>query len=163
MIILVLAPIVLPALAGLAYAAVGWQRRTAWVGALGAAGVLACGIALAVVVTRTDPRTGLGGLLRADALQRVHGDRHRRHRRAGDRGQPRATWPPSSPPGTPTPARTRRYGVLVQAFVAAMRSPCWPPTSACCGWPSRPPPSSPRSWSGTGGPAARSRPRGSTS
>ncbi|MBS4729641.1 hydrogenase [Mycobacterium sp. SM1] len=121
MTILVLAPIVLPALAGLAYAAIGWQRRTAWLGVLAASGALASGIALAIVVTRTQPRTGLGGLLRADALSAymlivigaiavlamaaspayLAGELASGHTDAG---------------------AARRYGILTQAFIATMNT-----------------------------------------
>ncbi len=121
MIILVLAPIVLPALAGLAYAAVGWQRRTAWLGALAAAGVLASGIALAVVVTRTHPRTGLGGLLRADALSAYM---------VIVIGAIAVLAMAASPAylagelasGHTDARATRRYGILTQAFIAAMNT-----------------------------------------
>ena len=55
MIILLLAPIALPAIAALGYAVLGWQLRTAWLGTLAAAGSLASGIALASVVSGSRP------------------------------------------------------------------------------------------------------------
>ena len=121
MIILVLAPIVLPALAGLAYAAVGWQRRTAWLGALAAAGVLASGIALAVVVTRTHPRTGLGGLLRADALSAYMVIVIGAIALLAMAASP-AYLAGELASGHTDARATRRYGILTQAFIAAMNT-----------------------------------------
>ncbi|WP_163507219.1 proton-conducting transporter membrane subunit [Fodinicola acaciae] len=57
-----------PLLGCLTYAAAGWRRCTAPVGAVAAAGMLATGIAAAVLVARTGPRMAVAGLLRVDAL-----------------------------------------------------------------------------------------------
>lgn len=43
-------PILLPALAAAGYAVLGWNRVTAWFGAVAAAGLLATAVALAAAV-----------------------------------------------------------------------------------------------------------------
>jgi Formate hydrogenlyase subunit 3/Multisubunit Na+/H+ antiporter, MnhD subunit len=118
--VLVAAPIGLPVLAAAGYAAFGWRRATAWLGAAAAAGLLGTAIALAVRTTREGgPLTALGGLLRADALSAfmlivigavalaamVASPSYLAAELAARRTGPRAT---------------RRYGVLTQGFVAAM-------------------------------------------
>jgi hydrogenase-4 component F len=62
------APVVVPMLGAIAYAALGWRAATAWLGAVSAALVLAAGIGVAVQVVDAGPFTAGGGLLRADAL-----------------------------------------------------------------------------------------------
>ena len=106
---------------------------------------LAGGIALAAAATAT-ARRDCG---RAAAGRRAH----RLHAASS------SARSPSSPAG---PARTylrhearrrrdrRRYLVADRSCSwPACASPCSPTTSACCGSPSRPPPSSPPSWSAT--------------
>ena len=118
--VLVLAPVGLPALAAAGYAAFGWRRATAWLGAAAAAGLLAAAIALAVRTTGdTAGVAAAGGLLRADALSAfmlivigavalaamLASPSYLAAELAARRTGPRAT---------------RRYGVLTQAFIAAM-------------------------------------------
>ncbi|MEU8272336.1 proton-conducting transporter membrane subunit [Sphaerisporangium sp. NPDC049002] len=116
--LLVIAPILFPLLAALGYAVFGWRAVTAWLGAGAAAGSLGCAVALAVATT-AQPRTALSGLLRADALSAfmlivigvvallaaLAGPAYMAAELAAGRTGPRAT---------------RRYGILTQAFVAAM-------------------------------------------
>ncbi|WP_395105322.1 proton-conducting transporter membrane subunit [Actinomadura sp. SCN-SB] len=118
MTLLLIAPVGAPALAAGAYAALGWRRATAWLGTVAAAALLASAVALAVRAMDA-PVTGLGGLLRADALSAfmliVIGA---------------VTLPAmlTSPgyldaehaAGHSTARDMRRYGVLTQGFVAAM-------------------------------------------
>ncbi|TMR89877.1 proton-conducting transporter membrane subunit [Nonomuraea basaltis] len=106
---LVIAPVAVPLAAAALYAVFGWRRGTAWLGALAAAGLLACAIALAVVGD-----TGAGPL-RADALSAymlivigavallamLAGPAYLAAEQAGHRAM-------------------RRYGVLTQMFIAAM-------------------------------------------
>jgi hydrogenase-4 component F len=118
---LLLAPIALPGLAAAGYAAAGWRPATAWLGTLAAAGQLAVGTALAVLVAGAQPRTALGGLLRADALSAymvivigavavlamAASPAYLAAEVAAGHGDARAA---------------RRYGILTQAFVAAMNA-----------------------------------------
>jgi hydrogenase-4 component F len=116
---LLLLPVALPALAAAGYAAAGWRRATAWLGALAAAGLLVAGTALAVAVTGSGPRTGLGGLLRADPLSAYM---------VIVIGAIAALAMAASPAylaaelaaGHASARDARRYGILTQAFVAAM-------------------------------------------
>ncbi|MGH3392088.1 MAG: proton-conducting transporter membrane subunit [Actinomadura sp.] len=117
--LLLFAPLVLPAAAALGHAAVGWRTWTAWTGVATAAGQLGAAVALAPHVLNGAARTTAGGLLRADALTgfllivisavaliatwaSVH---HIDVERAA---------------GRTSAADARRYGILVQAFLAAM-------------------------------------------
>ncbi|TMR38932.1 proton-conducting transporter membrane subunit [Actinomadura geliboluensis] len=111
MTLLLIAPIGAPLLAAACQAALGWRRGTSWLGAAAAATVLACGIALAA----TDPQTGPGGLLRADALSAFM------LIVIGTVALPAMLASPAylTAEGT-SPRDARRYGVLTQAFVAAM-------------------------------------------
>lgn len=61
-------PIVGPLLAALIYTAAGWRHATAHAGTAGAVLILGTGIALAVRVGRHGPFDALGGWLHADAL-----------------------------------------------------------------------------------------------
>jgi hydrogenase-4 component F len=111
MTLLLIAPMGAPLLTAAAYAVLGWRRGTSWLGAVAAAAVLASGIALAAL----GPHTGLDGLLRADALSAfmliVIGAVALLAMLAG----------PAYLAAEDAPARDRRrYGVLTQAFVAAM-------------------------------------------
>ncbi|MFG2248218.1 proton-conducting transporter membrane subunit [Spirillospora sp. NPDC048823] len=115
---LLIAPVAVPALAACGYAVFGWRRGTAWLAPAAAAGVLAAAVLLAVPAAGR-PRTGLGGLLRADALTAymlivigavallamLASPSYLAAERAA---------------GHATSADTRRYGVLTQGFVAAM-------------------------------------------
>lgn len=65
---LMIGPVALPAVCGVLYGLFGWQRWTAWLGAASSAGVLGCGVGLAVVVTRDGAHQAVWGLVRADSL-----------------------------------------------------------------------------------------------
>ncbi|MEO3874800.1 proton-conducting transporter membrane subunit [Nonomuraea sp. B12E4] len=111
----VLAPVLMPALAACAYRLLGWNRGTAWLGAL-ASGVL---LAAAVVLTGTAGAVTVWGLLRADALSAfmlvvigavallatLAAPAYLSAELAAGRVDVRAAG---------------RYGVLTQAFIAAM-------------------------------------------
>ena len=113
---LLLLPIAAPLLAALIYAAAGWRRATAHLGTIAAIVILAAAIALAVRVTRHAPIDVLGGWLHADALTAflllVIGAV--------------ATLACAASPGYLAGAAAhdggsrRRYGMLVQCFLAAM-------------------------------------------
>ncbi|WP_028926857.1 proton-conducting transporter membrane subunit [Pseudonocardia acaciae] len=64
----VMLTVLAPVLGAAAYAALGWRRATAWIGALTAATVLAAAIHTAVAVTGDGPYPVLGGMVRVDAL-----------------------------------------------------------------------------------------------
>ncbi|TYK44308.1 proton-conducting transporter membrane subunit [Actinomadura decatromicini] len=114
MTLLLTAPVAAPALAAGAYAAFGWRRGTAWLGAVAAVALLAAAIALAVHAVDA-PRTGLGGLLRADALSAYM------LIVIGAVAVPATLAAPGYLDAERTAARdARRYGVLTQGFVAAM-------------------------------------------
>jgi hydrogenase-4 component F len=115
--LLLLAPIAAPLPAAALYAVAGWRRITAHAGTAAAVAILACGIVLAVRVTRTGPLDALGGWLHADALSAflllVIGAV--------------ATLACAASPGylaaehtSGTGGSRRRYGVLVSCFLAAM-------------------------------------------
>ena len=65
---LMLGPAALPALGAVLYGLLGWRRPTVWLAAVCAAGILVCGIGLAIVVSADGPRVAAGGLVRVDAL-----------------------------------------------------------------------------------------------
>ena len=102
------------------YAVLGWRRATAWLApAAAAAGLLAAACALAVLAVE-GPRTGLGGLLRADALSAfmlivigavaLRGDAGE-PRLPGRRARRRAAPPaPTAPVRRPHPGLHRRDG-----------------------------------------------------
>ncbi|GAA3683908.1 proton-conducting transporter membrane subunit [Nonomuraea antimicrobica] len=110
-----IAPVAVPAAAACVYAVLGWNRVTAWLGALSAAGLLACAIAL----TTAGRRDALSGLLVSDALSAfmllvigavallamLASPAYLAAELAAGHTQPRAM---------------RRYGALTQAFIAAM-------------------------------------------
>ncbi|MEV4003054.1 proton-conducting transporter membrane subunit [Actinomadura sp. NPDC049753] len=111
-------PVGAPVLAAGAYAALGWRRGTAWSGAVAAAVLLAAGVALAVR-SADGPRTGLGGLLSVDALSAFM------LIVIGAVALPAMLASPAylraeQAAGHATAGDLRRYGVLTQAFVAAM-------------------------------------------
>ncbi|WP_214104085.1 proton-conducting transporter transmembrane domain-containing protein [Acrocarpospora catenulata] len=115
--LLVAAPAGVPLLAAAVYAVFGWTRRTAWLGAVAAALLLAAAVGLAVAVTGKPALTGCWGLLRVDALSAymliVIGAVALPAMLAGpgylaDRTGPRAA------------VLARRYGVFTQLFLAAM-------------------------------------------
>jgi hydrogenase-4 component F len=119
MTILLILPIALPLLAAAAHLAFGWRPAgTAWLGAAAAAGLLAAAVALAPLAIDR-PRTGLGGLLRADALSAymliVIGSVALLAMLAGPGYLAREL-----DAGHTTPSDMRRYGILTQGFVAAM-------------------------------------------
>ncbi|MET7339170.1 proton-conducting transporter membrane subunit [Nonomuraea sp. NPDC005650] len=108
-------PVLLPALAGCLYALFGWNRATAYLGALAAAGVLACAVALAGAGTGG----ALWGLLRADALSAFMLVVIGAVALAAMLASP-AYLAAEVAAGHTGPRALRRYGVLTQAFVAAM-------------------------------------------
>ena len=118
---LLLAPIALPALAAVGYALAGWTRTTAWLGALAALGVLTNGIGLAVAVTGSAPRTTLGGMLRVDALSAYMVIVIGAIAVLAMTASP-AYLAAEVAAGHADPRATRRYGILTQAFVAAMNA-----------------------------------------
>ncbi|GLZ14108.1 hydrogenase [Actinomadura sp. NBRC 104425] len=116
---LLIAPVGLPLLAAASHAVFGWRpKTTAWSGAAAAAGLLACAVALAVAAVDR-PRTGLGGLLRADALSAYM------LVVIGAVALPALLASPGylaaeRAAGHTSAADARRYGILTQTFVAAM-------------------------------------------
>jgi hydrogenase-4 component F len=62
------APLAVPLLAAIAYAALGWRTATAWAGAVSAVLVLAAAVGVAVQVVDAGEFSAAGGVLRADAL-----------------------------------------------------------------------------------------------
>ncbi|HWM59237.1 MAG TPA: proton-conducting transporter membrane subunit [Pseudonocardia sp.] len=66
--LLVVVPLAVPVLVAAAYAALGWRRVTAWLGAGSAALMLVAAIAAAVEVVGSGAWTVAGGVLRVDAL-----------------------------------------------------------------------------------------------
>ncbi|GAA1014113.1 hydrogenase [Acrocarpospora pleiomorpha] len=113
--LLILAPVGFPLLAAAGCAVFGWNRVTAWLGAAAAAGLLAAAIGLAV----TGPGSALWGLLRADALSAymliVIGVVALLAMAASP-----AYLAAELAAGHTWPRAMRRYGMLTQAFVAAM-------------------------------------------
>ncbi len=118
---LLLLPVALPALAAAGYAAAGWRRATAWLGTLAAAGLLASGIAVAAAVTGSGPRTALGGLLRVDALSAYMVIVIGAIALLAMAASP-AYLAAELAAGHTTPRAARRYGILTQAFIAAMNA-----------------------------------------
>lgn len=116
--LLVVAPVLLPVLAGCLYAVFGWRPATAWLGAVAAAGSLAAAIALAAV-TADEPGQALGGLLRADSLSAfmliVIGAVALLAMLASP-----SYLAAESAAGHAGPRAARRYGVFTQGFIAAM-------------------------------------------
>lgn len=109
--LLVIAPIAVPLVAALAYAVLGWNRVTAWFGAVSAAAVLGCALALA----GTQPGGALWGLLRADALSAYM------LIVIGSVALLAMLASPAYLAAEQTGVRAaRRYGVFTQSFIAAM-------------------------------------------
>ena len=113
-ILLLIAPIAVPAGTAVLHAVAGW-RRTGWAGVVAAAGLLASGVALAAA----EPVAAFGGLLRADALTAfmliVIGAVALVATGAAPSYQRAETAAEHS-----TDASATRYGILVQAFLATM-------------------------------------------
>ncbi|MGP3915447.1 proton-conducting transporter transmembrane domain-containing protein [Nonomuraea sp. 10N515B] len=113
--LLVIAPVAVPAAAACVYAVLGWNRVTAWLGTLSAAGLLSCAVALAA----GDRRDALGGLLLSDALSAfmllVIGAVALLAMAASP-----AYLAAELAAGHTGPRAMRRYGVLTQSFIAAM-------------------------------------------
>ena len=78
---LIYAVLAVPLAAGAAAAVLPWRRWVGWAAAAANGAVLVLGIVLAAQATRRHLPVAAGGVLRADAPQRVHGRRHRRDRR----------------------------------------------------------------------------------
>jgi hydrogenase-4 component F len=114
--LLLLPPVAAPLLAALLYTLAGWRRATAHLGTAAAAVILAAGVALAVRVTRHGPLDTFGGWLHADALAAflilvigavsLLACAASPGYLAADHGA--------------TARSRRRYGLLVQGFLAAM-------------------------------------------
>ncbi|MFG2043868.1 proton-conducting transporter membrane subunit [Dactylosporangium sp. NPDC048998] len=114
--LLLLAPILLPLVAALLFAAAGWRgRSTAWAGIATTALLAADAIALAATVTREGQVRTAGGLIRADALSAwmllgvgavalLACWASPAYLAAGQVGRRRARW----------------YGILLHLFIAAM-------------------------------------------
>jgi hydrogenase-4 component F len=66
--VLMLAPILIPALGSVLYGLLGWRRVTVWLGTGCAAGLLLCGTGLSIVVSTNGAHVAAAGLLRVDAL-----------------------------------------------------------------------------------------------
>lgn len=141
--LLVLAPVTVPAVAACLYAMLGWNRVTAWLGTLSAAVSLACAVALSTVgsaagstasatvgsatgstagsvaLSTVGTREALGGLLFSDALSAfmliVIGVVALLAMAASP-----AYLAAELAAGHTGPRAMRRYGVLTQAFIAAM-------------------------------------------
>ncbi|MEV0718630.1 proton-conducting transporter membrane subunit [Asanoa sp. NPDC050611] len=115
-ILLLLAPIGLPLVASLVYAAAGWRpRTTAWAGVVSTALLGADAVSLAATVTRHGPVHTAGGLIRADALSAWM--------LLGVAAVALlACWasPAYLRAGRTSARRARWYGVLLHLFIAAM-------------------------------------------
>lgn len=115
--VLLVAPLAAPLLAALVYALAGWRRATAHIGTAAATLILAGGITLAFRVTRHGPLQAWGGWLRADPLAAFM---------LLGIGTIATLACAASPGylaaghGTGNRAADRRYGLLVQCFLAAM-------------------------------------------
>jgi hydrogenase-4 component F len=121
---LLLAPIAIPLLAALGYALAGWRRATAHLGTLAAAAILADGTALAVKVTHHAPLATLGRWLHADPLAAfmILGiGTIATLACAASPGYLAAGHDADAGSDSDTGSGSRRrYGVLVQLFLAAM-------------------------------------------
>src|SRR5690606_21956135 len=115
---LLIAPVGVPVLAACGYAVLGWRRATAWLAPAAAAAVLAAAVWLAVLAVE-GPRTGLGGLLRADALTAFMLIVIGAVSLAALPSRP-AHLAAEREPGSGAAADLRRYGVLTQGFIASM-------------------------------------------
>ncbi|NUP51352.1 MAG: hydrogenase [Catenulispora sp.] len=116
---LLLAPVVVPAAAGVLYLFLGWRRTTRHLGTVSAAGILAFGIALAVRAVHDGTAVAASGWLRGDPLAGfllivigavafvacAASPAYLAGERAAEHGDA---------------ASERRFAVLVQAFLAAM-------------------------------------------
>ena len=145
--LMLVAVLLLPLVGGLLSGVVPWRRGIGWLGTATASGVLGRGSRAGRRMSCTaSPPTALDGVLRADALSafmvivigviatlatwqgvryldaEIAAGRCTRRHAALYASSSRPSWPPCS-------------------------SRCWPPTWACCGWPSRRRRSSPPSWS----------------
>jgi hydrogenase-4 component F len=113
--LLLIAPVAVPAAAAGLYAVLGWNRLTRWLGALAAAGLLVCAVALAAA-GRHD---ALGGLLAGDALSAfmliVIGAVALLAMLASP-----AYLAAELAAGHTGHRAMRRYGILTQSFIAAM-------------------------------------------
>ncbi|GAA3250677.1 proton-conducting transporter transmembrane domain-containing protein [Nonomuraea helvata] len=121
--LLLIAPVAVPAAAACVYAVLGWNRITAWLGALAAAGLLTCAVALATTEKLYGGGHALGealaGLLHSDALSAfmliVIGTVALLAMLASP-----AYLAAELAAGHTGPRAMRRYGVLTQSFIAAM-------------------------------------------
>jgi len=127
--LLILAPIAVPLTAAALYTAFGWRRATAHAGTCAAALILADGIALAIRVLEHGPVDVAGGWLRADALAAfmlmgigtialLACAASPAYLHSGHHPEPAETGGPE--PRAVRAHTDRRYGALVQLFLAAM-------------------------------------------
>lgn len=117
--LLVIVPVLVPALAGAAYAVYGWRPSTRWVGAGAAALLLASGVALAGRVINDGPVSTVAGQLRADALSAFMVIVIGAVALIATSASP-AFLDAEVGSGRSSLRTAGRYGVLVQAFVATM-------------------------------------------
>ncbi|WP_131786199.1 proton-conducting transporter membrane subunit [Protofrankia symbiont of Coriaria ruscifolia] len=117
--LLLTAPVAVALATATAYAVVGWQRATAWVGIASPTTILACAIALATSIPDHGPVIAYGGLARADALSAwillVIGAVAILACAASP-----AYLAAETAAGHTDARAARRYGVLVHTFLAAM-------------------------------------------
>ena len=136
--------LVLPLLGGAAVAARRGRPWSAWVGVASNGAALALGIWPAVRVLRTGPLLGGAGVAARRRPERVHGHRHRRDPAAGlVARRPHLARELHQTVGAPRRRVPRSTACWSRPSWPSCCSPSWRPTSGCCGWPSRPPPSSP--------------------
>ena len=143
------------------YAVAGWRRATAW-SARAPRRPAARRARAGVDGGRRAVQRTLAGVLRADALSAFMLIVIGAVALLAALASP-AHLAAETLPGVRTGAPRAATACWCSCSWPRWRWPCWPPTSGCCGSRSRPPPSSPRSWSGSAAPAPRWRPRGSTS
>ena len=117
--LLLLLPVAVPILAACGYGLLGWRPATAWIGACGAAGLLAAAITIAVAVAHAGPRTALGGLLRTDALSAFMLIVIGAIGLAATAATP-AYFAAEITAGRATPRTAARHSLLVALFLAAM-------------------------------------------
>ncbi|TMR90140.1 proton-conducting transporter membrane subunit [Nonomuraea basaltis] len=117
--VMVFAPVLMPLLAACGYAVLGWNRVTAWLGALAAAALLAAAVVSGIAVSGTGQAVTVAGLARMDALSAFMLVVIGAVALLATLASP-AYLAAELAAGHTTPRAARRYGVLTQAFIAAM-------------------------------------------
>ncbi|GAA3559909.1 hydrogenase HycQ [Nonomuraea rosea] len=113
--VMVLVPVLVPLAAACGYAVLGWNKVTAWLGALAAAALLAAAVVSAITVSGTRQAVTAWDLLRVDPLSAFM------LIVIGAVALLATLASPAYLAGDHTHARAaRRYGMLTQAFIAAM-------------------------------------------